>query len=578
MTFRAKPVVKRASRSTHDAEDRRNFLLNLGFGVVVVSALLILAAAVGYTWWNDHLAPVGSVAGQAITKDEYRERVRIESWRLDEAVRRISTQAAAGRLTETQAAQQRQFVEQQREQLAAIALERIIDTRIQAGLAAERGITATPAEIDARLVEEATIPASRHAWVIAVAPAVSDGALEPTDAQVAEARATAGKALDDLRAGKAWEDVARRVSTDTSTRDRGGDLGWIQEEDRSLPEDFVEALFAAPVDTPTDVIEGEDGTFRIGRVTEVAEETVDELYQTKLVNDEIDLEAYRQVVAADVIRRELEDEIVADVIKPGPQRQVSEILIGESGEVSEDAIKVRHILYSPKDDPQGAGTLPDDDPAWAAAEKEAREAHDRIEADPTAFDSIARTESDEGSARGVAGTGGKLPYFGPDDAVDEAFLEAIMQPGLEAGDLLEPVRSSFGWHVIEVMYRPTDLEQARRLKEQADGGADFGRLARDFSEGRTAGSGGDLGWVARGELDEALIEAIFAAPVGGTSEVVEVEGDGIYLFAIEAEETRTPEGAQLERLRATAFSDWYSEQKGAIEIERDPAILGTIGL
>jgi hypothetical protein len=82
----------------------------------------------------------------------------------------------------------------------------------------------------------------------------------------------------------------------------------------------------------TEVIEGEDGVFRIGRVTEAQDDKVDELYQTKMQNEGIDLAKYREVVRGDVIRTKLEDKIVADVTKPGPQRQVSEIYI-PSGDV-----------------------------------------------------------------------------------------------------------------------------------------------------------------------------------------------------------------------------------------------------
>ena len=70
MTFRAKPVVKRAHRPAWETQDRRNFYLNLGFGLIVVLAVVILGVAAGLTYYNDHLASVGSVDGQSITKDE----------------------------------------------------------------------------------------------------------------------------------------------------------------------------------------------------------------------------------------------------------------------------------------------------------------------------------------------------------------------------------------------------------------------------------------------------------------------------------------------------------------------------
>jgi hypothetical protein len=186
MTFRAKPVVKR-SRSSWDSPERRNFLTNLAFGLVVLAAILILVIAAAVSWYGDHLAPVGSVGGQAITKDEHNERVNIETWRLNEGQSRIATRAAAGRITEEQAASEREFIESQRQSLPDIALERIIDNRIQARLATEEGVTVADADIDARLLEEATIPESRHAWRIEVAPAVDSGATGPTPEQVAAA-------------------------------------------------------------------------------------------------------------------------------------------------------------------------------------------------------------------------------------------------------------------------------------------------------------------------------------------------------------------------------------------------------
>src|SRR6476659_4885018 len=46
MTFRAKPVVQRSQKPSWESRDRRNFFLNLGFGLAVVDALLILGIAV----------------------------------------------------------------------------------------------------------------------------------------------------------------------------------------------------------------------------------------------------------------------------------------------------------------------------------------------------------------------------------------------------------------------------------------------------------------------------------------------------------------------------------------------------
>jgi parvulin-like peptidyl-prolyl isomerase len=578
MTYRAKPVVKRAHRPSWESRDRRSFYMNIGFGVVVVLALVILVIAAGLTWYNDHLAPVGSVAGQSITKDEFLDRYTIESWRLNEAENRIRTQTLAGHLTTAQSEAELGAIAQQKQQLVAIALERVIDTKLQAKLAAEEGITVAEPDIDARLVTEATVPEQRHAWIIEVKPEVDQGALEPTAAQKAAAKSKAEQALRDLQGDKAWDDVAKTVSTDASTAPQAGDLGWLRKDDTQSDKGFIDAVFAVASGVPTAVIEGDDGIFRIGRATEIAPETVDGAYQSKIENGRIELAKYRKVVAGDVIHEKLDDKIVADATKAGPQRQVSEIYIQEAqNEPPMDAVKSRHILYGPKDDPSAAsaGEIPAEDPSWAVAEADARKAYDKLKADLSQFDTIARTESDEESARGVTGTGGKLPYFDATmTSVDKDFLAAITKPGLQAGQLLEPVKSAFGWHVIQIMYRPTDDAWLKGLKTRADGGADFATLARDNSDAETAGRGGDLGWVAKGQLQQQLTDAIFATPVGKTSEVVVVVSDGEYLFKVFAEETRTPEGKQLEDIKASAFSNWYTQKKQAVVITRDETISG----
>lgn len=576
MTFKAKPVVKRAQRPAWEDQDRRNFFLNIGFGIVVILAVLILVIAGALTWYDEHLASVGSVDGQAISKDDLRDRLAVETWRLDETERQIRTAVVAGQLTETAAQSQIDQLNNTRNQLPSLTLERLIDSRLQARLATEEGISTTPADIDAQLLEEATTPERRRAWVIEVAPELDSGALAPTTEQRSAARSIADGALDDLAGGAAWEDIASAVSTDATTAAQGGDLGLLQADDRQLDEAYVAAVFAAEINEPTAVVEGEDGIFRIGRVTEITAETVDPAYQDKIRNDGVDLEKYRAAVLSDVIRQKLQDKIVVQVSQPGPQREVQEIYIAQAQDgLGADAIKVRHILFAPNGDPQGAANLDPEDPAWGVAGQLAEATYVKLTQRPELFDSIAREQSNEGAALGPTGTGGKLPYFDANSGVDPAFSAAIMQPGLKAGDLLGPIKSSFGWHVIQVMYRPPDIDRMNELKAQADDGEDFAVLARDNSENQTAGVGGNRGWVARGQLGQSLIDAIFATEVGGISPVVTVEGDGLYLFKVLAEEVRTPEGRQLDELRSTAFSDWYTARKEAANIVRDDEFIAT---
>ena len=576
MTFRAKPVVKRGHKNAWEAQDRRNLYLNLGFGLVVVAAVLILLIAAGYTYYNDHLASVGSVDGQSISKDDLRQRIDIESWRLEESNRRISTALVAGHITQAQATAAQQQIQQAQSTIQSDSLERIIDSVLQGKLAAQEGITVSPDDVNAQLTKEATIPESRHVYMIEVKPQVDLGAVEPTAAQKAAAQAKADQALKDLQSGKSWDDVAKTVSTDTATAPQAGDLGWLTANDTGTNEQLLDAAFKAQANTPTDVILGDDGVYRIGRVTDIVPAQVDDQYQNKIVNDKIDLTAYKAVVAADVTHQKLSDKIVADISQPSAQSRVSEIYIPAPGaDLAPDSIKVRHILYSPNDDASNASSVPATDPAWEVARQKALAAYVRVKQDPALFDSIARAESDEQQAQGPTGSGGKLPYFGTGSSVDQDFLNAIIKPGLKEGDILEPVKSAFGWHVIQVMYRPTDDARMAKLKQEADAGSDFAILARDESYASTSGTGGDMGWVVKGQLDDKLTTAIWNTPIGGVSDVVKIDNDGLYLFKVFAEEVKAPEGRQLDNLKQTAFSKWYTAKKSAANIQRDESISPT---
>jgi parvulin-like peptidyl-prolyl isomerase len=570
MTIRVRPADR--GRTSRDPS-RRTFYMNVAFGITVVVAILILVIVGATTWYNTHLAAAATVNGQTITKDQFLERANVEIFRLQQLANRVKAEVAAGRLTSADGQSRvtaiNNQVDDSKGAFSAAIIEKLIDTNLQQKLATELGVSATPEQIDQGIADDKTTKEQRHVWLIAVAPQLDTGRTVLTEAQKAAAKKTADDALAAIKGGKAFEDEAKAVSTD-ATKATGGDLGWIDSTATEDP-DWQAAVFKLAVNGLTDVILGADGTYRIGRVTEIAPAQVDALWDQKLADAKISQAAYRAAIASEVLRTDLGDRIVADASTSGPQKQVQELYIKAPTDTPGDgAVKVRHILFSPKGDPSGASAVPETDPSWAVAQQKAQAAYAKVKADPKQFDVIAREESDETQDRGVDGTGGKLPYFDPTSSIDEAFSTAIFKEGVKPGDLLPPFKSAFGWHVVQVMYGPPDTDEMTKLKTQAaTPGTDFGQLVRDFSDGPKAGNGGDIGWVHQGQLDDRLTAKILATPVGSFTDIIDLANDGLYLFKVNAEKTAVPDADQLKTIKADAFTNWYAGKKAAATITRD---------
>jgi peptidyl-prolyl cis-trans isomerase SurA len=141
--------------------------------------------------------------------------------------------------------------------------------------------------------------------------------------------------------------------------------------------------------------------------------------------------------------------LVSDVVPNLPEGEVSEVLEsgsgfhlvtvlnkrgGDSPQVVEQH-RVRHILVRP-----------DETTSDAQAEAEIRELYQQLQ-NGASFAEIARSESDDP----VSGSdGGNLGWVSPGQMVP-GFEDAMLSA--EVGELTGPVRSQFGWHILEVQER-----------------------------------------------------------------------------------------------------------------------------
>ena len=570
MTLRARPVARRRGRAGWDSGDRRNSLINAGFFLAIGISVLILVGYAGWSWYDDHFGAAATVDGQVISKDDLRNRLKIESFRLDYVGQRIQTLQAQGRIKPADAQQQLQFIAQRRNQLASLTLDRLVDNKLQAKLAGDDGIAITDDDIDKQLLDEATIGEMRHIWMISVEPEVDDVTGEATDAEKQKARKAAQDALAKLNQGQSWEDVARTTDT-TGLAQQSGDLGWLQ-KDSGYDDKFMAAVWATETGKPTAVVEGADGVYRIGRYTETAPEQVDSTFQQQVETAGISLADYRVAAKGDVVRRKLSDKVVADMQQPGKQRHVLEIYLPPnpgSGAGNEPGVKVRWIVFAPNDKTEGADKVPATDPSWAKALADANAEFARLRVNPSNFDAVARSQSDEASA---ASTGGKQPWIYATTTIDTAIKNAVLAEGLTNGQVLPPVKGELGWYVIQFMRPEGDGDEAflTDLADTLTSDAQFRQAAKDWSEGKGAKDGGDIGWIMPGELSQTsndLDQAVINTAVGSDSDVIAVQNGGTYLLRILGEETKTPTEDQISLIKDNGFNYWYAQKKGAADIK-----------
>jgi parvulin-like peptidyl-prolyl isomerase len=565
MTFRARPTTRTGRRSGYESDHRRNLYFNIGFGIVVAVAVLLLVGAGAASWYDQHLAAVARVNGETITKDGLRNRVALETFRLDTLESRTREKVNAGRMSAAQGTQLLNYISQQKQQIGSVAYDREIDTTLLLQLAPAQGVEVTAAEIDAQVTTDATTVESRHSYQIQVKPETSTGATESTQAQKDAAKKKADGLLADLKGGKSWEDVVK-ASGDADAAETNGDLYFIDKGTTFPDKAFVEAIFALAAPGYTEVVEGSDGVYRIGRMTEIAPEVVDPNYLKRAADAGVDEATYRRSAGAIVSRDRIEAQLLAEVVdKPSEQRRTAELAIenNKGDPIAPGAVLVRHILYSPKNDPGGAAKLPPDDPAWKAAEDEAKKAFEDLTAGTKRFVDLAPGSDDSTSGA----TNGFLPYFAKDDPsvqLDPAFAAAIFADGLQPGQLLAPVKSAFGWHVIEFVTTDDPTVRSQKLiAEASKPGADFAKLVEENSISASAAKGGDIGWVARYQLAKATEDAIFATQANGVSTAI--PGTSLIFYRVSEVATRSPDPDQATTLRENAFSNWYQG------IKDDPA-------
>lgn len=551
------------------SEDRRTFLVNLGFVAVIGGLVVLLVGVFAWTYYEQNLRPVASVGGVEILPGTVVDRRELAELRVDREQRRLRTALTAGEIDESAYQLRLQELQSELDELQASAEENLIDLLFQARLAAERGITVSEADIDARLAEEMAGLERRRVQLIVVEPDVADEDA-PTYGEREEARLRAEEALAELEAGASFADVAREYSTDQSVAP-DGEMGLISATN-PIDSTFLDELFELEQGGTTDVIRGLDGAYRIGRVTEIVAAGEERGFLEDIL-ERVPLERYRQFLGweetADRLRESVAEELLGGAVE---QLRLSHIRIDTTAESDdeEDQGEVRYseILLSPNDDPEEATELPEDDPAWTAARDEA----DAVIAELTAitdvtqrlerFRALAREKSDSLITAEDGGDAG----FVSRDLLPEEVGNELFDMDVEVDQLLGPVRDETGYYVLWFHERrdPASKRLADLKAALAQPDPDWPALVARYSDDdQSREEDGDIGWWTRTMLDQVdaeLADKLFALSAEAISEAIEL-GNSTHVFLIAQKTQREFDADQVWFLRNDAFELWYSDLK-----------------
>ena len=574
MTIRSRPVLDRKHRPRWQDELRTQQLTIAGFAVAIAVALGIFGAAAWNGYWESHLRPVASVAGQTFTRGDLDTRERIITAEAVAEATELSAQLGVGPRDQV-LQQQIDSLSQRLQSISAAATESLVDGAVLDDRADEFGVAVSDDEVDAEVAVRARLPERVRARLVLVEllPDDAEADAEPTEEQLAASREEALAALDRIEQGEEFATVASEVSDDF-TAATGGELGWFEDADVAY-DAYFDALADAEVGDLVGPVETDRGFAvleLLDRREATTEGSVAELLKAQGVPDVAYRDHVRQGLLLEAYRTHFGDEVV---ITPAAQRRVAEIVIRPLTGEAVPQERARHVLVQP--DPELESQEEATDEQWDAALAEAQQVRDLVAAGDADWFEIAEEHSDD---TGSGAQGGDLGWYDPAASpFVEAFTDSLAD--LEIGDVSEPIRTEFGWHVIQKTgERESPQAQAADLVEQLRSDPDsFAETATRLSENaETAQEGGEVGWVAPYQLDAQREEAVFAlTEVGEISDPVDDATTGITIYQLlETSESREIEEDRLEEIRTRGFERWLEDEvRSGVDTWLDPQFAST---
>lgn len=566
MSFRNRPVLDRKHRPRWQDELRTQRLIVAAFAGAIAVAIGIFGATAWSEHYQAHLKQVAMVDAASFDVDAQRNRMDILGSELQAAG--LDLQSELGGMRDAVINQQLSFIQNQLQALVGTATDSLVTGRILETEAPARGISVSDAEIDAEKVRRQTLEERQKLSVITVRalPDTAAATDKPSDADWARAKADATAIYAELKGGADFATTATSKSKDASAAS-GGLLGWIQAKDADYKDYFAEAKTAAvgALIGPTRDATG----YHILRLDDRRAAGPHELLVKLLAASGVTDAQYREYLHTELLRTKFRDYFATKVLTSyQPQREVAQIFIAADSGVPVPKQRVRHFLAQPIPGAQDQSTATPE--KWAAALARANAFRTAALKPSADWATLAKTSDDPGSGS----KGGDLGWFDPTSTTFVAeFTKAIA--GLTLNELSEPVKTQFGYHIIQVTDQRTSAQEEATslLATLKKDPTRFTELATQQSEdASTVAKGGDLGWLIPYQLEEPRNTAVFALTKPNQIGELVKSASGYYIFKlIDSAELRFVPQAQLDSVRGTGFTRWLDALRADRQIWIDPA-------
>ena len=567
------PIAKlRASAVARYHAADKSVLTNLAFLGAIALSTLLLAGVLAVGWWSDNYASAVTVNGSSISVGEAKSRGEIANFRLSLEAARIRARVSAGTLTNEEADALLQQLDDAGTNLSSQLTSDMIDALLVAQLAGEKSVTIDQVAIDAAWADETATPELRLLRRISIEIAKGSKGV-PTEATIAAAQQKADAILAEIKAGGDVGAIAKRESSDAYAAE-GGRLGWSTKAEDPLADPAYAAAWALTAVGATEAISQSASQLVIFYVDQIRPAQADPNFEVSASDAKINMDLYKKMVGERALSAALSEVVTAELlVDPVEQRDISYIAVPvPQGNSEVEEVLVRHLLYSPNDDSAGAAGLDATDPAWAAAEAEAKAAYEKIAAGAS-MESLADQSDDTGSGEqgGLLGWAAKGSYV-------PAFEDAVWADGLQVGDLLGPIKTEFGYHVMQFEGRRDGMTLRMEILAQELAGAsvDFDARAAEALKEFEGMTTDNLGFTSRYSLNAQIGSAAWLLAAGEVSSVQTLNSQMV-IFKVNAIEERALTEEQKATIKTSGYLVWLDTYRQTAEIAIDGSVVQEAG-